>query len=81
MDKLTAIRIELTKAGYIDAGQWHKPRYSVRFMRGDTPCAVPISTNRGDKRPIGQDVIDAMAPYIKRRQVTETELLTAPVRD
>lgn len=79
--KLTGLRIELKRAGYLDAGTWHKPRYVVRFHRGDTPCCVPITTHRGERRPIGQDVIDAMRPYIDRGQVSEDELLAAPVRD
>jgi hypothetical protein len=79
--KLTDVRIELKRAGYIDAGEWHKPVYAVRFYRGNQACSVPISKHSGNgNRPIGQDLLDAMESYIQRGQITASELLSAPVR-
>ena len=80
MDKLTSIRIEQTRAGYIDAGEWHKPRYAVFFTRGQTQCKVPI-VNNGEVRPLGQDLLNAMKPYLDRKQTSADELFAARIID
>lgn len=80
---LESVRLEMVRAGRIDAGTWARPSYAVRFVRGDRNCIAHIrSTGPPEsKRPLGSDVIDAMRDYIRRGEITEESLLSMPILD
>ncbi len=78
---VTNLRCELVRPGRIGYDdKWVKPVYQMKFTVGDRNCCRPI-TNNGERRPLGQDCIDAMESYIEQGRCTAEQVLEAPIRD
>lgn len=55
---LSGFRVEMTRCGYIDGGEWHKPKWVLRYWNGDSPRCRPINCG-GDNKPLGADLEEA----------------------
>lgn len=73
----TKLYVQMVKVGYIDAGEWHKPRWELRYGKGRY---LPLKCSGPDK-PLGQDVIDAIRTHGDKamRAMTDGQILDAIV--
>lgn len=76
---ISDIRCVLLRPGFIDAGEWHRPKWHIAFKRGSNTCYAPVTMSTDGNRPLGQDVIDAMRKYIKRKETTEHDVLNCRI--
>ena len=77
---ITNLRLVQRKHARLDAGVYYKAVYSLHFERNGRYCSVPVENN-GEKRPLGQDAINAMRSYIKRGEITEEQVVCVPIID
>ena len=74
------IWVELLRAGHVDAGEYRKPKYQLRYVSHGRQCVAPIRCG-GESKPLGQDAIDAIREYGNKeiRQLSDTEILDSVV--
>ena len=76
MATITDLRVVLQRAGHCDGGEYVKPQWALLYLRDGSPCKRPVKCG-GDRKPLGQDVIDAA----RGLGVSEHALLDCPVID
>ncbi len=77
---VTNLRLVKEHNSRLNGDGYQKPVYALLFERNGINCRVRV-INNGELRPLGQDLIDAMADYLRRKEVTEAALLDCKIID
>jgi hypothetical protein len=73
--RLTNLRLVKMKSGSLGWDGYTPPTWAVLFERNGQSCRVDVRIRReGASRPTGQEVLDAMRDFLRRREVTEHQL-------
>lgn len=74
--ELSGFRVEMQRAGHLDGGIYHKPKWVLRYWAGDSPRCRPINCG-GDRKPLGKDLEDTC----KGLGLTTEQIYSIPVHD